>query len=87
MVAMPRLTIRRLLVATFCFGVALAVLQWRTQEPWAIVAASLAIGYAALAVFYDSRWTRTERTATMFLVSVMLASMVFLGAVFALLVL
>ncbi|REK16566.1 MAG: hypothetical protein DWQ37_07585 [Planctomycetota bacterium] len=77
---MWNLSIRRLLLATLLFAVAFAAVRVPSREPYGIVLASLAIGYAALALFYDAKWLRTERAATLFLVSVMLGSLILLGA-------
>lgn len=83
---MWRITTRRLLIATFWFGVATAAILIETDEPYGIVVASMALGYAALSLFETSMLVRSERSALVLMVSVMIGSLILIGAAFAILV-
>lgn len=82
---MWRITTRRLLVATFWVGVALAALRIDTKEPDGILVASLAIAFAVVSLLIDSTMIRSERAAVGLLVFTLCGSLIVIGLAYAIL--
>ena len=75
-----QITTRRLLIATFRLGVALAVCRIRTREPYTILLAGYAIAFALLSLVGGPQ---SERRRTVVVVVVMLSASALIGIAYA----